>query len=550
MAVSVATEIPSFNVNELLKLTIKGIKQGFDKLTNADLISPDFPTGGILVKDDGELAKIMQVGKGKLRVRAKVEIAGKNIIVKEVPVGKTVEGIINSITEADIYGISDVRDITGYRSNGLINIQCRSKNVVEKVLHILYQKNILQNNFSSNILVIENGMPNVLGVYDVLKRWVEWRRKVVEKKIKFNYDSIKDEMTILDYFIRLIHNNEWRDKYVDIAIHQDKVEASKYLKEIFEDIPEDTCTWINGRSISAFNNGGRYLNRYNDLMGMKNNYENWLKNIDKYIIDELRNYIKTKGKSFPRKTEITYKDYKFSVIRSHEMEDTSFCYYYLRKDNFLFKTRSTISEDGMVCKFSGVANSLIIGFDNFGRVIRIPGLEVPYGNEGLYIPKFLNVPDDPDHQYKVTYLTVCDGRSFYLLYRDGFIGKFNTGDFVDKKRTKVVLNGVPVAVHDVLLDVIEDKEMKPYIVFGSNSGKHLKVGIVETSNIEWKSRTSRNKVLTGTSGFDIKYYTMFEDFSEIEQIIKEPESFKGKLAMLRDKDLIVELNLKEGKYAV
>ena len=79
-------------------MTIKGIKVGFDKLdaTN-DVIYPDLPTGGVLVTDGTELAKVMLVGKGRLKIRAKVEIQGKDILVKEVPYGRTVEGIRRAI---------------------------------------------------------------------------------------------------------------------------------------------------------------------------------------------------------------------------------------------------------------------------------------------------------------------------------------------------------------------------------------------------------------------------------------------------------------------
>jgi DNA gyrase subunit A len=552
MAVSVATNIPSFNTNEVLNLTIKGIQKGFDKLDVTDIIAPDFPTGGILVKDDGELAKIMRVGKGKLKVRAKVEIEGKNIIVKEVPVDRTVEGIIKSITDEDIYGVSEVRDITGFKSNGLINIQCKSKKVTEDVILKLYQTNILQNIYTSNINVIEDGKPYMLGVFEILERWVAWRRKIVEKKININYDSIRAEMTTLSYFIRLISNNEWRDKYVDLAVHKNRKEASDYLVEIFKDIPDETCTWINGRALSAFNNGGRYLTRYNELEALGKQYDAWLADIDSYIVAELKDYMQTKGRDFPRKTELTYKDYRFSVSREEEAEDTSFCYYYLRNDNFIFKTRNVMSEENIVCKFSGAANSLIIGFDNFGRIIRIPGLEIPYGNEGLYIPKFVEAPDDPNHVYKILYMTNCDGKKVYLMYRDGYIGMIDTADFIGKKRSKILSNGVPLAVHDSLLDIIEEKDFPKFILLASDSGKHIKMGIVNTEDINWKSRSSRNKVLSGTTGFDIQYYSTCNDPLEILKTLSNAENYMGKLSMFRPEDLIIRtsdmMNFTKGKY--
>jgi len=148
MAVSVSTMIPSFNFKDVIELTQEYLKKGKCET----IISPDYPTGGILVKDDAELTKIMLTGKGKIKIRAKVEIQGKEILVQEVPYGKTTESIIKAIDKAEIQGIQSVQSDKGLNSDNLIKINCKSKKVVETVLMQLYKHRILQTSISSNML--------------------------------------------------------------------------------------------------------------------------------------------------------------------------------------------------------------------------------------------------------------------------------------------------------------------------------------------------------------------------------------------------------------
>ena len=60
IAVTVGTRIPSFNFGDVVNLTIKYIKEGrLDPV--ADIIYPDFPTGGVLAKTDSEVARLWQL---------------------------------------------------------------------------------------------------------------------------------------------------------------------------------------------------------------------------------------------------------------------------------------------------------------------------------------------------------------------------------------------------------------------------------------------------------------------------------------------------------
>lgn len=548
IAVSVGTRIPSFNFGDVLDLTMKYIRQG--KLDPVkDIIYPDFPTGGVLVKTDSEVAKIMATGQGKLKIRANVEIKGNEIIVNEVPYGKTFEGIVKLVESADMRDIKTAMNLTGNDSNGKAVIVCKSKKAVNWVLLELYRKGILQTTFASNILVVNNGKPYILGVHGIVEEWVKFRRSVILKKFETELKGIGDELTILDYFIRLINNSEWRDTYVAKATKVSKKEADIYLHEIFPDIPNDVCDWINGRAISAFNNGGRYIKRYDELSEYKDYCEDMYAHPDKYILNELEALKKNKKGSYERKTVISNTDYKFSKISDSEaMEDTSPCVYTLTKEGFLFKTRDMINIPEIMHQFRGQANSVLVGFDNYGRALRVSGTDVPFtmaGQDGMYLPKFFeaNFQDD----YKILYMGICDGTKRMLVYRDGYVGFFDTSEWFEKKVVKVVSKGVCIAVMDKLLEVYEEADIPQCLVLADDTGKHIKVGIVNTSSIPERSRTSRAKVLNGTN-IDT-HYIKGMSFMDVRTYIKDPNKFVGKMTKISDDTFLGDpSDLDDGKY--
>lgn len=545
MAVTLSTSIPSFNMLDVINLTQEKIKTGECKT----IITPDFPTGGVIVKDDAQLMKIMLTGKGKLKLRAKIEIEGREILVKELPFGKTVEGVIKAIAGANIQGVVTASSAIGSNSTTLVNITCKSKKVVEDVLMQLYRYRILQTTFTSNMVYVENGDPIFPGVYEVVDRWLEWRRGIVVTKFTKALESIAAELLQLDYFTRLINNPEWRDTYTDKVIHVSKVEGRAYLKEIFDDIPEEVCEWISGRALSAFNNGGKYAERYRNLVATKSEYEHYINNVDEYIYNDLEELKRDRQMYFHRKTVETYTDYRFSKISDSEIEDDSFCVYTLYKDGFLTKTRDAAVGAEVIANIPAQANSTLIGFDCFGRLLRVFGTDIPFtakGERGEYLPRYFDA--DGYDGYKVMYLGLLDGKTRMLVYKDGFVGFLDTSEFVGKKKIRVVQRGVDVSVNNALVEVIEQDDFPEYLVVAEDSGKAIRFGVTQVSAIDPASRKSRRKVFSG-SNLDIKYVAGMS-YMELMQFMEDPFYFTDRLKPLRGRKIYGDAStiMKEGKY--
>lgn len=545
IAVSVGTKMPSFNMVDVLELTQKYVKN--KKLDVTDMIIPDFPTGGVLVCNNEEIAKIMLTGKGKLKIRARVEIDGKNIYVQEVPYGKTVEGIVKSINNSDIKDISKAFLSTGRGSKGMVTITCKSKKVTETVLLTLYRKNILQSTFGSSILVIEDGEPKILGVYGVVDTWYKWRVKELTRKFNQLLEGIKSELVTLDYFIRLINNQTWRDTYVDTYLHKGKSESDAYLHQIFEDIPQETCDWILGRALSTFNNGGKYLNRFNDLKESQEYYLESLSHVDNYIVEELEGIKKKAKREYPRKTEISYTDYRFSKISdTEEIEDTSYCIYTMYKDGFLSKTRNKELASDIMYQIEAHANSVLIGFDNFGRVLRVIGKEIPFtapGERGVYLPKYFEATFE--EKYKVLYLGLLDGKKRMLVYRDGYVGFFDTNEFYGKKNIKIVSKGVCTAVMDKLLEIYEENEIPDYLLLADDTKGDLRIAVLVTQTVPERSRLSRAKVVNGTD-IDTKYIKGFNNL-ELIQFMSQSDDYVGKLKKYKGYFYDTDAEIPDGK---
>ena len=117
IAVGMASNICSFNLRELCEATIAVMKD-----ENADLSeimpAPDFPGGGELLLDKGEMSEIYKTGRGSFKVRAKYRYDKKNncIEICEIPYTASVEAIIEKIVDlvksGKIREISDIRDET------------------------------------------------------------------------------------------------------------------------------------------------------------------------------------------------------------------------------------------------------------------------------------------------------------------------------------------------------------------------------------------------------------------------------------------------------
>ncbi|MBQ9993415.1 MAG: topoisomerase IV [Clostridia bacterium] len=202
IAVSMASSICSFNLNELIDTTVALIRDPEHEISST-LLAPDFPGGGYIIYNREELENVYRTGRGSVRVRAKYSFdkAAGCIDITEIPPSTTAEQIIEKVIDLAKQGklreISDIRDETG--KMGLrISIDIKKNVDPDKLMLKLFKLTTLEDNFPCNFNVLIGGRPMVLGVKALLEEWVAFRSECVRRRVYFEMNKKKHRLHLLE----------------------------------------------------------------------------------------------------------------------------------------------------------------------------------------------------------------------------------------------------------------------------------------------------------------------------------------------------------------
>jgi len=237
IAVGMATSIPPHNVEEICNASLHLIKHRnmhFDKLI--DLIpGPDFPTGGEIFESKDSILNIYKTGKGNIRIRAKWEIEKEKrgvwkIVVNEIPYqvnkGKLIEKIAQLIIDKKIPILDDVRDESD--ENIRLILVPRNRDVdPEQLMEALFSLSDLETRFSVNLNAINNNIPKVHNLRDLILAWIDHRRDVLVRRSTFRFNQIKSRMEILSGYLIVYVN---LDEVIKI-IREDDEPKNKLMKQ-------------------------------------------------------------------------------------------------------------------------------------------------------------------------------------------------------------------------------------------------------------------------------------------------------------------------------
>ena len=239
IAVGMATSIPPHNVEEICNASLHLIKHRnmhFDKLIDF-IPGPDFPTGGEIFESKDSILNIYKTGKGNIRIRAKWEIEKENrgvwkIVVNEIPYkvnkGKLIEKIAQLIIDKKIPILDDIRDESD-ESIRLILVP-RNRDVdPEQLMEALFSLSDLETRFSVNLNAINNNIPKVHNLRDLLLAWIDHRRDVLVRRSTFKLNQIKTRMEILSGYLIVYVN---LDEVIKIIREEDEPKIK--LKKKFD----------------------------------------------------------------------------------------------------------------------------------------------------------------------------------------------------------------------------------------------------------------------------------------------------------------------------
>lgn len=515
IAVGVASNIPSFNFHEVNKAVIEYIETG-DIL---EPLVPDFTTGGNYVEDRKELEKLMTTGKAKIKLRGKWHIEGKIIVIDELPYYTTTTEIMRQIK--DIKNISDVRDESDRKGLRLC-IECVNKASIDGVLTEVIRDSNLQMQISTNVVVIVDNTPKVLGIKDVVHHWIEFRKSILERTLKIELESTLVKIEKAKVLVDLLGDKTKRDTLID-KLMKSKHQAIQYLNSLYPDY-KGGLEWIIKMSLESLSEVDSKKRRLEKLLSEEAQIRADLNDIGSLIVRQLKE-INAKYR-YPRKTEPTEKDYVFEkgteVVKAKPVPVVI-----VREGKFIKKmlaNPATAHIEGLRC----MSNDVLSFADNQGRLLRVHLENLEFCNEsdrGVYLPVFLGIQDD----FEIVFWDLVEDKKVGYVYTDGYASVIDYSEWLDSKRcTKLTQNGTSDKIN---LAISEIDFNKPYLLLVTANGEF---GFALT-DFKHKSRTARTK-LVDVKKNDRIVTVLGVTYVQVLELVSNPEKYMGKISKLRRGD--------------
>jgi len=206
IAVGMATNIPPHNLGEVIDAAVVLLDDpNVSDEALLDIVpGPDFPTGGEIM---GRTAprNALRDGRGSVIVRGKASIEEirkdrEAIVITELPyqVNKQtlIERIAEMVREKRLEGIADVRDESD-RTGMRMVIELKRDASGDVILNQLYRYTALQSSFGVNMLALNHGRPEQMGLRSLLEAFLEFREEVIVRRIKFELNKARDRGHVL-----------------------------------------------------------------------------------------------------------------------------------------------------------------------------------------------------------------------------------------------------------------------------------------------------------------------------------------------------------------
>ena len=207
IAVGMATDIPPHNLREVVGAAVHLLEN--PKSTVAELCEhvkgPDYPTEAEIITPRDEITKMYETGIGSVRLRARYEREGDDIIITALPYqtsgAKVLEQIAQQMNNKKLPMIEDLRDESDHENPTRLVIVPRSRGEinVEEVMAHLFATTDLEKSYRVNFNIIgTDGRPAVKNLRDLLSEWLAYRIETVRRRLQHRLDKVLERLHILD----------------------------------------------------------------------------------------------------------------------------------------------------------------------------------------------------------------------------------------------------------------------------------------------------------------------------------------------------------------
>ena len=227
IAVGMATDIPSHNLNEVVEACILLLDSPGSTIEQifALIQGPDYPTDAEIITPKEDILKIYQTGHGSIRMRACFEQEGSDLIITALPHqtsgGKVLEQIAAQMQAKKLPMVSDIRDESDHENPTRLVIIPRSNRIdMEQLMQHLFATTDLEKTYRVNMNMIGlDGRPQVKDLKTILEQWLVYRFETVRRRLQYRLDKVNERLHILDALLIAFLNI---DEVIRIIRTQDK----------------------------------------------------------------------------------------------------------------------------------------------------------------------------------------------------------------------------------------------------------------------------------------------------------------------------------------
>ncbi|OOZ36808.1 DNA topoisomerase IV subunit A [Solemya velesiana gill symbiont] len=206
IAVGMATDIPPHNLREVASACIHLLESSRATLEELceHIKGPDYPTEAEIITPPADIFKMYETGNGSIRMRARYEREQGDIVITALPHqvsgAKILEQIAQQMQAKKLPMVEDLRDESDHENPTRLVIVPRSNRVdVERMMSHLFATTDLERTYRVNLNVIGlNGRPQVKGLREVLKEWLEFRYETVRRRLEYRLGKVRDRLHLLD----------------------------------------------------------------------------------------------------------------------------------------------------------------------------------------------------------------------------------------------------------------------------------------------------------------------------------------------------------------
>ncbi len=498
IAVGMATNIPPHNLREVVNGCIAYIDNNditLDELMQ-HIKGPDFPTGAIILGNSG-IRKAYETGRGTITVRCKASIEESGhkskIVISEIPYGLNTMDLKNRIAslvrDKVLDGIADYHEENGSDFGVKIVITLKKDANANVVLNNLYKHTQLQNTFGIILLMLDQGVPKLLGLRDIIVKYIDHQKEVIIRRTKFDLDKALAKAHILEgYKIALDH----LDDFIKIIRESESdVIAKDRLKNLYaiSDAQADAILELKLRRLTGLERDKiegdlaetlKLIEELRSILGSEDKVNEIIKSEMKEIADKYGDERRTS-------IDMTAIDYieDESLIPNDDIIVSMTKNGYIKRlnsDTYRSQNRGGVGIKGMSTNDEDIVEKLVncyshdylLFFSNRGKVYRIKCYELPeFSRQSKGVPIVNILPLEKDEVVNAIIPVKKEDESKYLIFFtvNGLVKRTDISEFDSiRKNGKIAIS---LKDNDELI-VVKKTSGKDEVIIASNAGRMVR----------------------------------------------------------------------------